>query len=433
MSLNPLPGSRVIGGPLSGTLLHPSQRDPKNPHRPIEGIRYRRQSSTSSSQTSRPSSIHLDPLLQSTDHIDIEDEETSPLNSDQGESEEQADGPGRLTKSQDRPSNSTSDALLRSSGHSASGAGVDSHTPYSAPLHMTGVTGSVSSEASSSISSSSTSTTHHPSLPIGPPTLTRSSSLSKKGLSGSPADPLSVPIGKADKALLKHLDLYHSKWDAKWGHPKTSSRGSQPGDSAYAIHIGEPSIIPSLDRTESGRSSGSGVGDEERKRDKKKIGKGALTSAEANADRELSSEHEDRGAKEDGKPRESREDGDIEEGVHKNVDDKVVEKGGIDDGSGDEGSGAGEGGGGGGGDKKPGEKKGEDLSKKPADFGMDLAYDTKSGSVKRMMQEMKPEAVYIGFGLFALAMSSLCQLAIPKLMGDYIDRLSVLDRTFFPY
>ena len=44
--------------------------------------------------------------------------------------------------------------------------------------------------------------------------------------------------------------------------------------------------------------------------------------------------------------------------------------------------------------------------------------------VSRMLREMLPERYFIFFGLLALCLASLCQLAFPQIIGQFIDKLS---------
>jgi len=76
------------------------------------------------------------------------------------------------------------------------------------------------------------------------------------------------------------------------------------------------------------------------------------------------------------------------------------------------------------GDDNPNKSKEIDLSKEAMTFAAEITYNPHSGSVSRMVKEMKPERLFITLGFISLAAASVCQLAIPKLMGDFIDRLS---------
>jgi hypothetical protein len=53
----------------------------------------------------------------------------------------------------------------------------------------------------------------------------------------------------------------------------------------------------------------------------------------------------------------------------------------------------------------------------------DEALRAREGSMWRMLREAGPEKAYIAPGLVFLAAATVCTLAIPKLLGDFIDRL----------
>jgi len=56
--------------------------------------------------------------------------------------------------------------------------------------------------------------------------------------------------------------------------------------------------------------------------------------------------------------------------------------------------------------------------------GDSLNVRAKERGASRMLREMLPEGYFIFFGLLALCLASLCQLAYPKLTGQFIDKLS---------
>lgn len=56
--------------------------------------------------------------------------------------------------------------------------------------------------------------------------------------------------------------------------------------------------------------------------------------------------------------------------------------------------------------------------------------ERKAGSMFRMLKEAGPEIAYIAPGLTFLAVATVCNLAVPKLLGDFIDRLSGAPGTF---